>query len=83
MDYPETQQNRSIDLEMIMTLELTGLKLTGGCVELYPDQKAIIASGFTETDKVKKARKLGAGAYVIKPYTIEKIGTVVRAELDK
>ena len=31
------------------------------------EQKAIIVSGFSETDRVKKARKLGAGVYIEKP----------------
>ena len=43
-------------------------------LEYKPDQKAIIASGFSETWRVKEAQRLGAGAYVKKPYTIENIG---------
>ena len=50
---------------------------------MHPGQKAIIASGFSETDRVKKAQKLGAGQYVRKPYTIEKIGMAVKTELEK
>jgi len=46
-------------------------------------QKAIIASGFSETERVKKAQRLGAGQYVRKPYTLEKIGLSVRAELHR
>jgi DNA-binding NarL/FixJ family response regulator len=40
-------------------------------------------SGFSETDQVREAQKLGAGAYVKKPYLLEKIGLAIRAELDK
>jgi len=50
---------------------------------VHPGQKAIIASGFSETDRVKKAQKLGAGAYVKKPYILENIGMAVKAELEK
>jgi DNA-binding NtrC family response regulator len=50
---------------------------------MHPRQKAIIASGFSETDRVKEAQRLGAGAYVKKPYTLEKIGISVRDELKK
>jgi PAS domain S-box-containing protein len=42
---------------------------------------AIIASGFSETERVRKAQELGAGPYVKKPYTIDKIGQVVKAAL--
>jgi DNA-binding NtrC family response regulator len=48
---------------------------------LHPKQKAIIASGFSETKRVKKAQKLGAGQYVKKPYTLEKIGIAVKNAL--
>ncbi len=54
-----------------------------GIVELHPKKKAIIASGFSETDRVEKTQRLGAGAYVKKPYVLEKIGIAVRAELDQ
>ena len=40
-------------------------------------------SGFSETDRVKKAQEMGAGAYVRKPYILEKIGAAIRQELDK
>jgi two-component system cell cycle sensor histidine kinase/response regulator CckA len=50
---------------------------------LRPHQKAVIASGFSETERVKEAQRLGAGAYVKKPYSLEKIGLAVRTELDK
>ncbi len=45
-------------------------------------KKAIIASGFSETRRVKQAQKLGAGQYIKKPYTIEKVGVAVKAELE-
>ncbi len=52
-------------------------------LELHPQQNAIIASGFSETTRVKEAQKLGAGAYVKKPYILEKVGVAVRDELDR
>ncbi|UCD79796.1 MAG: response regulator [Desulfobacterales bacterium] len=70
-------------LDMIMSPGIDGLETYERIVSLHPDQKAIIASGFSETARVKKAQQLGAGKYVKKPYTIEKIGMAVKAELDK
>jgi len=52
-------------------------------LELHPEQKAIIVSGFSETERVKDTQRLGAGVYLKKPYLLEKIGLVVRGELDK
>jgi len=44
-------------------------------LEINPKQKAIIVSGFSKSDRVRAAQALGAGAYVRKPYVIEKAGT--------
>lgn len=72
-----------IILDMIMEPGIDGLETYRRISEIKPRQKAIIVSGFSETEKVRNAQKLGAGAYVQKPYIIEKIGAAVRAELRK
>jgi signal transduction histidine kinase/CheY-like chemotaxis protein len=69
-------------LDMIMDPGIDGLDTYIKALEVKPGQKAVIASGFSETDRVKKAQELGAGGYVKKPYTLEKLGLAVRAELD-
>jgi CheY-like chemotaxis protein len=68
-------------LDMIMQPGIDGLETYKRIIELHPMQKAIIASGFSETDRVKEAQQLGAGKYVKKPYTVQKIGLAVKAEL--
>jgi len=70
-------------LDMIMTPGIDGLETYKRVLEIRPKQKAIIVSGFSETERVKEAQKLGAGAYVRKPYLMEKIGLAVRGELDR
>jgi two-component system, cell cycle sensor histidine kinase and response regulator CckA len=72
-----------IVLDMVMDPGMDGLDTYKKIIKLHPQQKAIIASGFSETDRVKEAQRLGAGAYVKKPYTLEKIGLSVRDELKK
>jgi PAS domain S-box-containing protein len=72
-----------IVLDMIMPPGIDGLETYARIIELHPMQKAIIASGYSETDRVKKAQQLGAGKYVKKPYTVQKIGLAVKAELAK
>jgi DNA-binding NtrC family response regulator len=52
-------------------------------IKIHPNQKAIIASGFAETDDVKAAQKMGAGKYVKKPVTLEMIGLALKEELKK
>jgi PAS domain S-box-containing protein len=70
-------------LDMIMNPGMDGLETYRRILEMHPGQRAIIASGFSETARVKEARNMGAGAYVKKPYSLEEIGLTVRAELDK
>jgi PAS domain S-box-containing protein len=70
-------------LDMIMEPGIDGLETYRRIKALHPDQKAIIASGFSETDRVRAAQALGAGAYIKKPYQLEKIGVAVRKELDR
>ena len=49
---------------------------------INPDQNAIIASGFAETEDVKKTQRMGAGQFIRKPFTMEKLGLAVKAALD-
>jgi signal transduction histidine kinase/CheY-like chemotaxis protein len=70
-------------LDMIMDPGMDGLDTYRSVLEMCPKQKAIIVSGFSESDRVKATQALGAGAYVKKPYVIEKLGLAVRKGLDK
>ncbi|MCG8616706.1 MAG: response regulator [Desulfobacterales bacterium] len=70
-------------IDMIMGGGMNGRETYEALIRLRPGQKAVIASGFAETVDVQAAQALGAGQYVKKPYTIEKIGTAIRAELDR
>ena len=69
-------------LDMIMDPGIDGLETYRRILRLHPGQKAVIASGFSESRRVRKVQQLGAGAYVKKPYTLEKVGIAVRRELD-
>ena len=82
----EYMRDNSADLlvlDMIMDPGIDGLETYKKILKLHPEQKAIIASGFSETDRVREVQRLGAGAYIKKPYLLEKIGLAVKTELDK
>jgi len=83
IDYLKTNSADLLVLDMIMEPGIDGLDTYKEILKLCPGQKAIITSGFSETNRVKKAQKLGAGAYVKKPYLLEKIGIAVKKELEK
>ena len=69
-------------LDMIMDPGMDGLDTYKKILEIQPKQKAIIVSGFSESDRVRQAQQLGAGTYVKKPYVQERLGLAVRKELD-
>jgi PAS domain S-box-containing protein len=70
-------------LDMIMDPGMDGLETFKAVLEKVPGQKAIIASGYSESERVRAMQNLGAGGYVKKPFTLEKIGMAVRSELDR
>jgi len=82
----EYLKEHSVDLillDMIMDPGINGRETYERIIKIHPNQKAIIVSGFAETDEVKEAQKLGAGKYIKKPLTLEKIGLTVKEELEK
>ncbi|MBC2735705.1 MAG: PAS domain S-box protein [Desulfobacteraceae bacterium] len=82
----EFMTHHSVDLlllDMIMDPGINGRVTYERILGIHPRQKAILVSGFVETDEVKNAQKLGAGRYVKKPYSLEKIGMAIRDELEK
>jgi len=83
VEYMKNNSANLLVLDMIMDPGIDGLDTYKKIIETHPSQKAIIASGFSETGRVKEARRLGVGDYIRKPYTLEKIGLAVKAELEK
>jgi signal transduction histidine kinase/CheY-like chemotaxis protein len=70
-------------LDMYMEPGMDGLDTYREILKLRPGQKAIITSGYAETQRVKETQELGAGAYIRKPFFMDTIGAAIRAELDK
>jgi len=83
VEFLKDQKVDLLILDMIMDPGMDGLETFQKILAIHPGQKAVIASGFSETGRVKEAQKIGAGEYLKKPYTIEKMGTAVKNELKK
>jgi len=83
IEYLTEQTVDLVLLDMIMDPGINGRETYERIIKIHPNQKAIIASGFAETDDVKEAQKLGAGQYLKKPLTLEKLGIAVSNELKK
>jgi CheY-like chemotaxis protein len=72
-----------IVLDMVMPKGINGRETYQQINKIRPGQKAVIASGYAKTKEVDMAQELGAGKYIRKPYTLEKIGVAVKKELEK
>ena len=83
VEYLKSTKADILVLDMIMAPGIDGLETYQRVLEINPKQKVIIVSGFSETDRVGETQKLGAGAYVKKPYVLERIGMAIRDELNR
>lgn len=68
-------------LDMQMEPGMNGCQTYQSIIEYQPDQKAVIASGFSESDDVKKAMTLGVSEFLVKPYSKDQIGVAVKNAL--
>jgi len=81
LEYLKTSKVDLLILDMVMDPGIDGLETYRRILEIHPEQKAIIVSGYSETERVKSAQLLGAGESVRKPYQIERIGLAVKNAL--
>lgn len=83
IEYIRENPQDLVILDMVMPGGIDGTETYRRILEIHPQQKAIILSGFSESERVVEAQRLGAGAFVRKPVTKSVIAAAVRAELDR
>jgi DNA-binding NtrC family response regulator len=74
----------SIDLlllDMIMDPGINGKETYKRILTICPGQKAVIVSGFAESDDVKETLELGAGGFIKKPYSIDQLARTINDAL--
>ncbi|MCD6533121.1 MAG: response regulator [Deltaproteobacteria bacterium] len=76
--YLQTHKVDLVLLDMLMDPGLNGLQTYAEIIKLYPGQKAVIASGFSESKDVKAALLLGVSSFIKKPYKMKNLGLVVK-----
>ncbi|MEA1996069.1 MAG: ATP-binding protein, partial [Gemmatimonadota bacterium] len=81
IEHVKTSPADLLVLDMIMEPGIDGLDTYRKILEIQPKQKAIIASGYAETERVRETQRLGAGVYLRKPYTLLSFGEAVKNEL--
>jgi YesN/AraC family two-component response regulator len=80
LDYIEKQSVDLMLLDMIMDPGMDGLDTFKQVLSKYPDQKVLIASGYTKSDRVRTALQLGA-RFIQKPYRLKEIMRAVKNTL--
>jgi len=68
-------------LDMLMPPGMNGLQTYKQILAIHPNQKAVIASGFSESEDVCETLELGAACFIKKPYVMEQLGQAVYAAL--
>ena len=83
IDYLRDHHADVLVMDMILGDGLDGLDAYRAIVQGHPGQVAVIASGFSRTARVEEAQALGAGPFIRKPYTLQRLGRAVRRALDR
>ena len=68
-------------IDMILGPDMDGLDTYREILAITPEQKAVITSGFSESQRVLEVQRLGAGRYLKKPYRMEQIGAAIHEQL--
>lgn len=77
LEFLQQDQVDLVLLDMFMEPGINGCQTYEHIKEIYPEQKALIASGFSKSDDVKRALKLGVGGFIEKPYSLNQLGRAV------
>ena len=70
-------------LDMIMAPGIDGLQTYRRMLELRPGQRAVIVSGYADSDRIDETLRVGAGCALRKPFLFLELGAAVRRELDR
>jgi len=83
IEYLKKNEVDIILLDMSMEPGINGLETYKRAINFRPGLKAVIASGYSESDLVREAQRLGAGEYLKKPYTMESLAIAIKEELGR
>lgn len=81
VDYLETQSPDLVILDMIMAPGINGRQTYERMIKIQPGIKAILVSGYAQSEDVRRAQQSGAGQFVKKPYTLRNIAVSLKSEL--
>ncbi len=79
--YLEDEHADLVILDMNMNPGIDGLETYKRILKIKPHQRAIVTSGYAESDRAKEVLKLGANSYLKKPYSVKSILLAVHQAL--
>lgn len=82
VEYLKREKVDLVLLDMIMEPGMNGRETYEKIIEIHPEQKVVITTGFADTSEVKTAQEQGAGELLKKPYTLEELGMVINRQLN-
>ncbi|HEX2896505.1 MAG TPA: ATP-binding protein, partial [candidate division Zixibacteria bacterium] len=83
VDFIKSQEVDLVILDMIMEPGFDGLDTYREMLKVNPLQRAIVVSGYSESDRVQDILNLGAAVFIKKPYNIDTLAGAIRKALDK
>lgn len=83
LDFLNDHQVDLVVLDMVMEPGMSGYETYLKAIELYPNQRALIASGFSVSKEVEQAKELGVSVFIRKPYSIAQIGSAIKIILSE
>ena len=70
-------------IDMMMEPGMDGFETYKAALKINPEQKAMIATGYSDAGKLNGMKKLGAVECLNKPYSLSTLGIKVRSALDQ
>lgn len=83
VDFIKSQEVDLVILDMIMEPGMDGLDTYREMLKINPIQKAIVVSGYSESERVQEILNLGAGIFVKKPFSMDTLAGAIRKALDR
>jgi len=81
LDYVKESCVDLVLLDMLMDPGINGRQTYEAMIKIHPGQRAVVASGFSESEDIEKTLQLGAGGFIKKPYSINALARMVKSSL--
>lgn len=81
VEFIKDNKTELVLLDMIMPPGMGGRQTYEEIITIRPGQKALLASGFSASDEVRRSIELGASGFLRKPYTINQLASAINKVL--